>query len=352
MPAPSPARALRTAIETGALEPVYYLYGEDDFRKDEAVRQLTDKAVDPATRDFNLEVRRASEVDAETLGSLLGTPPMMADRRVVVIREVGALRKDSRAVLDRYLASPASDLVLVLTSPAGTKVDKALAEKTTAVEIEALTGVQLPKWITRYVETTFGTTITPEAIELLLDAVGSDLAALRLELDKLGSSAKELPIDDARVSDVVGVRKEETLAGFLDAVAARDVVRSMALLPEILRQPKNGGVPVVMALGTQVMAIGFAQALRQQGMHPGRIDGELFNLLKSGGSVMTGRSWGDAVRCWSRASTQWTAAQVDHALDALLAADLSLKSGGVSSEDQVLATLVLSICGDPARRAA
>ncbi len=36
----------------------------------------------PSTRDFNLDIRAAAELDAETLGSLLGTPPMMAERRV------------------------------------------------------------------------------------------------------------------------------------------------------------------------------------------------------------------------------------------------------------------------------
>jgi hypothetical protein len=35
----------------------------------------------PPTRDFNLEIRRASELDAEALDALLSTPPMLAERR-------------------------------------------------------------------------------------------------------------------------------------------------------------------------------------------------------------------------------------------------------------------------------
>src|SRR5688572_8457864 len=112
-------RALNKAITSGTFERAYFLYGDNDFLKDAAARQIIDRAVDPGVRDFNVEVRRAADVDAETMESLLGTPPMMADRRVVVLRDVGALKKPARAALDRYLANPAPDAVVVLVAGAG-----------------------------------------------------------------------------------------------------------------------------------------------------------------------------------------------------------------------------------------
>src|ERR671925_1392516 len=115
----SPQRILRDAVRDKHFAPAYYLFGEDDFLKEQAVRQLVDAVVDPATRDFNFEVRRGGELDAETLGSLLATPPMIAERRVLVVRDVGALRKDARTALDRYLKSPAPDAVVILVAPAG-----------------------------------------------------------------------------------------------------------------------------------------------------------------------------------------------------------------------------------------
>src|SRR5579885_2743814 len=93
------AKALNSAIKTREFAPAYYLHGEDDYLKDEDVHRLIEAAVEPATRDFNLEILRGSDVDAETLGSILGTPPMMAERRVVVVRDAQALRKDARTML-------------------------------------------------------------------------------------------------------------------------------------------------------------------------------------------------------------------------------------------------------------
>ena len=49
-------RTFFKSIRERKFAPVYYLHGEDDFLKDEAVRALVDAVVDPATRDFNLEV--------------------------------------------------------------------------------------------------------------------------------------------------------------------------------------------------------------------------------------------------------------------------------------------------------
>src|SRR6185436_3224046 len=138
---------LRAALQDKKFAPAYYFFGEDEFLKEEGLRQLLTAAVDPATRDFNLDLRKGADVDAEALGSLLGMPPMMADRRVVVIRDVGSLRKDARAVLDAYLRSPVSDLLVALTSPADGKSDKLLAELAVPVECDGLTGAQVPKWI-------------------------------------------------------------------------------------------------------------------------------------------------------------------------------------------------------------
>src|SRR4051812_3801080 len=85
MSSPTPAeRALHKALKERAFAPVYLLHGDEEFLKEDAVRRILEAAVDPATRDFNLEIRRAGDLDGETFGSLLGTPPMMADRRVVV----------------------------------------------------------------------------------------------------------------------------------------------------------------------------------------------------------------------------------------------------------------------------
>src|SRR5436190_18570710 len=93
---------LRAAIQEKKFSPAYYFFGEDEFLKEEGLRQLLAAAVDPGTRDFNLDQRKGPDLDAASLASLLAMPPMMANRRVVVIRDVSGLRKDARSALEKY----------------------------------------------------------------------------------------------------------------------------------------------------------------------------------------------------------------------------------------------------------
>ena len=302
--------------------------------------------------------------------TLLGTPPLAAPRRAVVIEDVGALKKDARRALDRYLARPAEDTVLLMVAAADDKPDRALLERAVAVDFALLTGDKLPKWIAQQA-LRYGATITDSASALLLEAAGPESAALATELDKLASyargvagaagssggaasddTAKPSPvvIDDAAVAAVVGVRRGETLADLLDRVADRDTAGALALVEHVLSQPKTGGVPVVMALTVQMLALGWGRARRENGVTPQRLGGEYLGLLKET-KAYPWRSWNEAIATWVRTVDRWDAVAVDRAVDALLAAEIALKDTRASSEDHVISTLILAMCVDPHTRA-
>lgn len=351
MSAATGPRDLRKAIHQRSFERAYYFFGDDEYLKNETVQQLIDATVEPATREFNLDVRRGNDVDAESLLSMLSTPPMMAERRVVVLRDVHVTKKEVRSALERYLASPASDVIVILIAPAGAKGDAAFSAATTAVEFAPLRGDHVPKWVMHHVTTALQSTMTPGAVDLLITAVGSDLSRLAAELDKLASFANGHPIDEAAVGAVVGVRRGETLGDLLDRVLVRDAPGALAIIEHVLAQPKTTGVSIVMALATQMLALAWARSARDRGVPAAGIERELYALLKETGAY-PGRSWAEAVSAWGRAVPAWRARELEDAIDALLAADRALKETRLSSEHQLLASLVLMICGAPVRAAA
>lgn len=342
-------KSLHAAAKTSTFATVYYFYGDDDYVKEQELRRLIEATVDPATRDFNFEVLRAAEVDAETLGSIIGTPPMMAERRVVVVRDVGALKKAAREMLDRCTKTAAPDLVLVLVSPAGARVEKALVSSTASVEFKPLSGARIPRWIAYYVEHDLGSSITEGAITLLQEAVGTELGQLQIELDKLGSYTGGAPINEAAVSAVVGIQPGETLGDLLDAVARRDAARALAMVPTVLQQPKSGGVPIVLALTVQMLGLGWANAARARGANPSRLHGDLIGLLKDTGAFPF-RAWGEFAATCSRHADLWPPRAIDEALEVLLAVDVTLKTTRLSSDEQLIANLVASLCGATSRR--
>ena len=333
-----------------SFEQVYYFHGKDDFLKESTARELMTAVLDPSTREFNLEVLRGDEVAADRLDTVLATPPMFADRRMVVVRDVSSLKKDARATLMAYLANPAGDLVLLLVDPAA-ETDEAIAKVSFAVDFEELTGNRVPAWITHYTQTTLGATITEAAAALLHEAVGTDLAALASELDKLASFSAGRAIDDEAVRAVVGVRSGETMGDLLDAVADRNAARALMLIPIVLSQPKANAVTLIMALATQMGAIAWGRAARDRGVPVAGLRNGFYTLLKEG-KAFPGRSWSDAVECWQRGTQRWTSPELSRAMNELLAADIAAKESRVSSEEQLVTSLVLSLCTTPDRKAA
>jgi DNA polymerase-3 subunit delta len=344
-------RALRKSIRDRSFDRVYYFHGADDYLKEVTARELVDAVLDPATRDFNHEVLRGSEVGAETLDTALATPAMFAERRVVVIRDVHALKKAARGALDAYLAGPAGDVVLLLLDPAGETPDRLIAERATVVEFDRLEDRRVPAWIMHHARTVLGVEISDTAAALLQVAAGSELAVLASELDKLASYTGGTRIDEQAVREVAGVKRGETMSDLLDAVAERNAARAVSLIPALLAQPKSSAVTMIMSLTTQMLALAWGRAARDRGVPMAGVERGFYSLLKEG-KAYPGRSWKDAVACWSRAIPHWSAGDLERALNELLVADVAAKEARVSSEEQLLTSLVLTLCAPAARAAA
>src|SRR3989442_14317135 len=196
--------ALLRSLKKGASpsETVYLLYGDEDVLKDEAVRMLVDAALGvgggDSSRDFNLDVRFAPDLTPESFHALVNTPPMLAERRAVVIRGVEHLGKRKTKLRDevvRYLASPNPTTLLVLIVAAGEEPDADLVRTSTSVALDALAAERVPRWL-QHRASSLGLTLASDATELLLKAVGNDLSTLSRELEKLASltAAGGLPI--------------------------------------------------------------------------------------------------------------------------------------------------------------
>ena len=344
-------RAFKAALEHGAPDAVYLFHGDNDFLKDEKVRELVDRLADPATRDFNYDQLCASDVDAGRLSSVLDSLPLMASRRVVVLDDVGALKKESRTALDRYLAHSAADTVLVLVAAAGWKVDARLMERASAVDFRQLTEDEAIKWATArasVVETTIG----EDAARMLVRATGADLALIDGELRKLRDYSSGQPIGVDAVNAIVGVRAGETMSDLLDAVCAREGARAAGLVALVLSQPKTTGVSLIMALTTHLLGIGQVLVAQRNKTAPRQISADLYAMLGESRSSVVGRPWGEAVATWTRHASRWDELAVARALALLHRADGAMKESSLSSEKQSIATLILTICHQRRSRAA
>lgn len=342
--------SLFRGLKKGVPDPVYYLYGDEDVLKDEAIRALVDRAVEPGVRDFNFDVRDAAALDAEALHSLLNTPPMLADRRMVVLRAIEQMRKKSKArdELLRYLASPSPSTVLVLVQGGGEKPETDVSAKSTSVLLDRLPPDRVARWMARRAGE-LQLTLAPDAAELLIEAVGNDLGAIGQELEKLsllaagrsatGSGAAVTAED---VAALVGVRHGETVHDLVDATLERQPARAARLVGPVLEQAGMSGVRTVTALGTALIGTALARAELDRGTPPARLPAAVKNHLFQARPFGL-RSWDLESERWARWATHWSPADLRRALRLALDADRALKSATVTDDRGIILQLVLSM---------
>jgi len=332
------------SLKREAPAPVYYITGDEDLLKDELVDLVLDQTVDPSCKDFNIDLRAASEVNGEGFHSLVETPPMLAERRAVVVKNVEHWRKNSKVwqVVYRYLENPSPTTVLVLLAGAGQKHDKKLALAATHVVVEPLNPDRLRRWIGVRAERS-GFSLTETATEHLLKSVGADLSHLAMEVEKLAAVATpDQPVDVDQVAQMVGVRRGETLHDWVDAVLVRDIPKAVAAVEPVLAAAGVTGVRMLNALGTGLVGVRLAVALMQDGGSPRRIEADLLNAIRASRPFGL-RSWKVEAELWAGSALRWSSSEISQALHLAYECDRALKSTTLSDEKGTLTSLLLSL---------
>jgi DNA polymerase III subunit delta len=351
MPAQS-VDSLFRSLNKGVLAPVYYFYGPEDVLKDEAVRAILDKALDPGLRDFNFDQRSAAQLDAEEVHALCNTLPMLADRRVVLLREVEGWRRktSARTELVKYLKNPSAEtIVIMMQGPGEEAEDKELAAGAYAVRFDPLPPERAHKWLALRADK-LGISLEPGAAEHLVRSVGPDLGALASELSKLASLPSGELLTAERVGELVGVRHGETMWDWRETVLDGQTGRAAALLSSVLSQAGVSGVKLVTALGTALVGLGIARCHYDRGLRGRSLEAA---VLKS---LLSVRPFGllgykEEASRWSRWAASWPVSRIRAALRAARDTDQALKNTAISDERGLLTDLVLRI-GIPSAEAA
>jgi len=307
--------SLRDAPDGG----VFFLYGPERFLKEEVIKELVDRYVDPATRDFNLDVLRGSEVNVESLASVLATPPMMAEFRVVVVREVEALAGSPKAreVLTELMAGPPPGLVVLLeaTIPNASKAKfyRNLQRGCRAAEFPAISADDVPGWIMARARDHLQREVEPEAARALGSVVGASLGILARELEKLAEMAGEgaaITVTDVETAGTHLPSQDRWL--WFDLVGEKRFLEAREGLGILLAQGENA-VSLTIGLATHFLRLG---VLATGGSHT------LEQLLPPHQKWLARRLQGQAGR--------WSVAEIDEAVLCLRRTDQLLKSSPMS----------------------
>lgn len=234
-------------VKAGQFKPVYYLMGDEDYYIDRISQMIVDAALKEDERDFNLDVIYGGEANANLVIQYAQGLPMMADRRVVLLRE--AQQMDDREALASYVQHFNPSTILVVCHKHG-KLDarRQLAQEVKKVgvlfESKRLYDSQLPGFVNSYLKAQ-KKDIEPAASQMLCEFVGSDLSRLSSEMDKLllATPAGESRITASLVEEQTGMSKDYNSFELQNALAARDILKANCIVNYFNSNPRSFALP-------------------------------------------------------------------------------------------------------------
>lgn len=237
-----PLGPLLDALHAGAPLPLVYLCGKERFLIDRATEAIKAAMLQPATREFNYDVLHAKEAGVPKILACVRTLPMMAKRRLVLVRDADELSADELAGLLRYLEAPVPEACLCFVADKADlrlKFFTAFKKHGLLLKLDPLTERQLPAFVEGEARR-LKVALQPGAAARIAEEIGPDLGQLVDALERLSCYvAAGAPIRIADVEEVVATTRQHSVFELIDAVGAGDRSAALSLLGGMmaLREP-------------------------------------------------------------------------------------------------------------------
>lgn len=233
------AEKLFTQLKAGTVSPVYLLTGEDVYRKNQVINELI-KILQPD--DFNIYRSEADKADWSEALTLANTAPVFSNTRMVILTGIEKIRKEPKEALLRYLNNPLPTTTLVLTHNDSKKIktEKNLAglaaDAGCVADFAELKRDELNLWARNKMQEK-GLQPDFDALDVLCEAVGGELAAMEQEIEKLYLYTLDRADKKITKQDVlacIGFSKEENPFELSNAITACDRHRAIMLVDKLV----------------------------------------------------------------------------------------------------------------------
>ncbi len=344
----TPDQAMAEA-KSGTLRPVYLVLGEESRLGSDVVRALREAITRSGIPGLNDDQLVAGESTVQAALSAAKTLPMMAKRRIVIVKNVERWQTESKQdnaldLLADYTEKPSESTVLILVA---SKLDKrkrlvARAQKQGfLVSCDALDRAQLRQWIER-TTAELGNTISRPAAELLGELAGPDLSGVADSLERVCLFVgNQQPVTEAAITECVVRLRETNVWALVDAVGRRDVGGALKALTEVY-DPSDRGLRLVSVLAWSARQLIRFEAAIADGLPPPDA------AKKAGAPPFKARDLAEQIKRLSRTDLErWLVALAD--------IDLNLKGGSKRPPKAVLEHALIRLCqagGRPGQRSA
>ena len=238
------------SIRQKQYKPVYFLHGDEAYFIDAITEVIENEILDNAQKSFNQTVLYGRDVDHIAVVDTARRYPMMSPLQVVVVKEAQDMK--SLAQLQTYIERPLSTTVLLIAHK-HKKIDgrsafaKSLLKHAVVFESKALYENQMPDFIRNALKDN-KLTIAADALDLMVEYLGTDLGKIINEIEKLQLNVpKAAQITAADIEKYIGISREYNVFELQKAIGSRNILTANKIVRYFHDNPKDA--PFVMVVG-------------------------------------------------------------------------------------------------------
>lgn len=239
-------------IANGKFQPIYVLMGEESYYIDQLEKLIVSKALTIDEKEFNLTIAYGLDTDIRAVMNECKRYPVMSQYQVVVLRE--AQNNKELDLLRLYAEKPLESTILIVchkhSNIKAPEFLKELKAKSSGVVFESkkINESSVGQIITDYVNSK-GDKIDAKATSMLKDFVGTDLARIFGEVDKLHLILPEnnRHITPEIIERNIGISKDFNNFELENAIRIKNALKANQIINYFEKNPKSN--PTVLTIG-------------------------------------------------------------------------------------------------------
>ncbi len=242
-------------LKKGEIKPVYFLAGEETFFIDLISDYIEENILPEQAKAFDQMVVYGKEVNLQELFVQAKRFPMIGEKLVIIIKEAQHLFKKQQEYkyLEDYLQNPSLQTLLVFNykhkKPDARKKAIKMVKKTGVYfETKRMYEREVMKWIEETVKN-MGFHIDAKSAQMLMDFLGTDLAKIYNELQKLNIILNPgTSITPDLIEENIGISKDYNTFELKSAIAKGNYPKAQQIINYFNANPKEHPLPVSLAI--------------------------------------------------------------------------------------------------------
>lgn len=218
------------------LNGAYLFYGYEKLLIENAVEYVINKYISKDLMDFNLTLFQSKNLTVEALMSSCETLPMMAEKRVIIVKDIQNIEFDKDVF--KFIDNLADFIILIFVDSDDSLVKtksfyKYFYKNKRNVEFSKLDNKEIVRFVQGYVARKGGQ-ISPVDLNFLVSRIGYDsrnidktLYDVKNELDKLISLCKGESITKDIIEKATMESADSNIFNFLDAISTKNTQRAL-----------------------------------------------------------------------------------------------------------------------------